>query len=129
MERIIAVLQNGQRDRAEIADALKLSEAVTGSVLTAMEYREIVLKNGEYQFQHPDQDGHGVGLLACLGLYFSDHGLEGQRAVGHTAACHGYGAAGKGQQIARDALIRRGVGRARRDHGRRDGGMRPARGG
>ena len=39
MVRIIELLRDGPRDRAEIAGALKLRENVAASVLTAMEYR------------------------------------------------------------------------------------------
>jgi hypothetical protein len=44
MARIIEVLRDGPRDRAAIAGALKLREPTTASVLTAMEFRQIVLK-------------------------------------------------------------------------------------
>jgi hypothetical protein len=46
MARIIEVLRDGPRDRAAIAGALKLREPTTASVLTAMEYRQIVIKEG-----------------------------------------------------------------------------------
>jgi hypothetical protein len=44
--RIIELLRGGPRDRAGIAGALKLRESVTACVLTAMEFRQIVLKEG-----------------------------------------------------------------------------------
>jgi predicted transcriptional regulator len=47
MVRIIELLRDGPRDRAGIAGALKLRECVAASVLTAMEYRQIVLKDGD----------------------------------------------------------------------------------
>jgi hypothetical protein len=46
MVRIIELLRDGPRDRAEIAGALKLRQSVTASVLTAMEFRQIVLTDG-----------------------------------------------------------------------------------
>jgi predicted transcriptional regulator len=46
MARIIELLRDGPRDRAAIACALKLREPTTASVLTAMEYRQIVIKEG-----------------------------------------------------------------------------------
>jgi hypothetical protein len=46
MVRIIELLRDGPRDRVGIGGALNLRENVTASVLTAMEYRDIVLQDG-----------------------------------------------------------------------------------
>jgi predicted transcriptional regulator len=46
MVRIIELLRDGPRERAEIADALQLGEPATAAVLTAMQHRQIVTKEG-----------------------------------------------------------------------------------
>ena len=47
MVRIIELLRQGPRDRAAIANTLRLRQSVAGAVLTAMELRQIVLKEGD----------------------------------------------------------------------------------
>jgi hypothetical protein len=46
MVRIIELLRDGPPERAEIADALRLGEPATAAVLTAMQHRQIVTKEG-----------------------------------------------------------------------------------
>jgi predicted transcriptional regulator len=53
MARIIELLREGPRNRAAIANALRLRQSVAGAVLTAMEFRQIVLKEGDRYSLHP----------------------------------------------------------------------------
>jgi predicted transcriptional regulator len=57
MVRIIALLREGPRDRAAIANTLGLRQSVAGAVLTAMEFRQIVLKEGDQYSLRPAVSG------------------------------------------------------------------------
>jgi hypothetical protein len=64
MVRIIEVLRDGPRDRAEIAAALKLHEPATAAVLTAMQYRQLVLKEGNRHSLSPGTASQDIAATA-----------------------------------------------------------------